>query len=294
MKIISISKKKFEELEHIILSKDVFNTEAKIYDFNYKGEDKILKSLYTLNGHIFANKLYTLEMLDNNKEYLPSSFYIPDYLCTVENKVIGFTVPKIDGINLSLILKDKNIHCKDQIYYLKKIGDILNQLHNIRKYTPLKDLYINDLHESNFIIDDYNRELKVIDLDSCKIGSNKPFAARFLTPFSIINGVNKYKINEDQHSNGYMVADSNTDLYCYNMIILNYLYGNHLGNFNIDNFYDYLNYLESIGVNKELINCFNKLLTDSKNENPVNYLDSLTVEQVARSKEFVYNYVKRR
>ena len=45
MKIISISKKKFEELEHIILSKDVFNTEAKIYDFNYKGEDKILKSL---------------------------------------------------------------------------------------------------------------------------------------------------------------------------------------------------------------------------------------------------------
>ena len=151
----------------------------KIFDFDYRGNKKILKTLYTLNGHTFANKLYTLEMLDSNKEYLPSNFYIPDYLCTVDSKVIGFTVPKIEGINLTDILKSKQIDYKEQIYYLKKIGEILNQLHNIRKYTNLTDIYINDLHDSNFIVDNNNRELKVIDLDSCKICSNEPFPADF-------------------------------------------------------------------------------------------------------------------
>ena len=51
-------------------------------------------------------------MLDSNKEYLPSSFYIPDYLCTVEGKIIGFTVPKVEGVNLSTILNDSSINYK--------------------------------------------------------------------------------------------------------------------------------------------------------------------------------------
>lgn len=292
MKIISISKKKFEELERLSLSREIFNTEGTMYDFDYRGNKKILKTLYTLNGYTFANKLYTIEMLDSNKEYLPSSFYIPDYLCTVEGKVIGFTIPKIEGTNLSTILTSKDINYKEQIYYLKKIGEILTQLHNIRKYTPLKDIYINDLHDSNFIVDNNNRELKVIDLDSCKIGSNEPFAARFLTPVSMICGVEKYKVNEDKHSNGYIVPNSDSDIYCYCMIILNYLYGNKVNNIGIENFYEYLNYLEAIGVNKELIDIFGNLFTNCKNENPVNYLDSLTSEQICRAKKLVYDKAK--
>ena len=294
MKIITLSKKRFEELEKIRLSKEIFNTEAAIYDFNYRGENKILKSLYTLNGPTFANKLYTIEMLDSNKEYLPTSFYIPDYLCTLEGKVIGYTVPKVEGTNLSTVLRDENINYKEQIYYLRKIGEILNQLHNIRKYTPLKEIYINDLHDSNFIVDEKNRELKVIDLDSCKIGSNEPFAARFLTPISMIKGIDKYKVNEDLNSNGYIVPNSDSDLYCYSMIILNYLFGDKINNIGIENFYEYLNYLETIGINKELIEIFSRLLVDNcNNKNPVNHLDSLTSEQIYRSKKTVYEKTKK-
>ena len=269
MKVISISKKKFQELKKIELSREVFNTEGIIYDFEYRGEKKILKTLYTLNGFTFANKLYTIEMLDSNKEYLPSSFYIPDYLCTVEGKIIGFTVPKV--------------------------GKILNQLHNIRKYTPLNSFYINDLHESNFIVDNNNRELKVIDLDSCKICSNEPFAARFLTEKSMVSEVEKYKVNNDPHSNGYISPNSDSDLYCYSMIILNYLYGGKISSISIENFYEYLNYLKTIGVNRELIDIFSKLLVGNcRNENPINYLDSLTGEQICRAKKLVYEKTKDR
>ena len=286
MKIINISKKKFQELKKVNLSREIFNLEGVIYDFNYRGNPKILKTLYHLNGPVFANKLYTLEMLDSNKEYLPSSFYIPDSLCTVDSKVIGFTVPKIEGTTLSTILGSKEVSYKEQIYYLKKIGEILNQLHYIRKNTPLKDIYINDLHDSNFIVDNKNRELKVIDLDSCKIGNNKPFASRFLTSAAVINGIEKYKLNRDVNSNGHMIADSNTDLYCYCITILNYLYGfriESIGSIRIEKFFEYLNYLEDIGVNKELINIFSRLVTNCKNENPLNYLDSLTNEQICRA-----------
>lgn len=292
MKIISISKKKFEELEQLKLSREIFNTEGTIYDFNYRGNKKVLKTLYTLNGYTFANKLYTIEMLDSNKEYLPSSFFIPDSLCTVSGKVVGFTVPKIEGTNLSTILNDKNIDYKQQLYYLKKIGEILNQLHNIRKYTTLKDIYINDLHDSNFIVDNNNKELKVIDLDSCKIGSNEPFAARFLTPFSMINGIEKYKLNKDENSNGFIIPNSDSDLYCYSIIILNYLYGNKIGSIGIEKFYEYLNYLEYIGIDKNLITIFSKLVANCKNENPLHYLDTLTQTQICRAKEVVYAKVK--
>lgn len=209
----------------------------------------------------------------------------------IKGKIIGFTVPKIEGTNLSTILNDSSINYKEQIYYLKKIGEILNQLHNIRKYTPLNSFYINDLHESNFIVDNNNRELKVIDLDSCKICSNEPFAARFLTPVSMVSEVDKYKINNDPHSNGYIVP--NSDLYCYSMIILNYLYGGKISNIGIENYYEYLNYLETIGVNKGLIDIFSKLLVaNCKNENPLNYLDSLNSEQICRSKKLVYEKTK--
>lgn len=63
---------------------------------------------------------------------------------------------------------------------------------NIRKYTELKDFYIGDIHEDNFLVDTEKQEIFVADLDSCKIAD--------------------YKVTEE------------TDIYCYIIMILNYLY----------------------------------------------------------------------
>ncbi|MBR6690599.1 MAG: hypothetical protein IKL65_04650 [Bacilli bacterium] len=78
------------------------------------------------------------------------------------------------------------------------------------------------------------------------------------------------------------------------MIILNYLYGDKINRISLEEFYEYLNYLEFIGVNKDLITIFSKLfVTNCKNENPLNYLDSLSFEQICRSKKLVYDIVKK-
>ncbi len=295
MNVISISSKKFSSLTPLKLSKEIFNTEGNIYEFEYRGQPKILKYLHHLNGPIFASKLYTVEMLDSNSEYLPESFYCPDYLFAIGSTVSGFTVPWAKGINLSTFLNDKHVDLKEQVYYLKKVGELLQQLQAIRKYTPLKTLYLNDLHESNFIVNTDNKQLYVVDLDSCKIGSNLSFPARYLTPSSLLNEVHgKYKINDDNSIPGYVMADENSDLYCYNIMILNYLYGNNVNSMNSSEFYEYLNYLNKIGVNGSLLNSFSAIIVNKDNENPVNYLDYLTTEQIYRAKSIVYKKTKNR
>lgn len=290
MKVIRLSKKAFNNLDLLDIPREILNTEGKVYNFLYRKEPKVFKQLYHQQGLIFASKLYTLEMLDNNREFLPENFYIPDYLVTVGDTIEGFTVPYSEGINLALILKSK-MNCKEHIYYLKKVGDILEQMNNIRTYTPLTDFYLNDLHEGNFIVNPKKREINVVDLDSCKIGDNMVFASHYLTPLSLLNNINKYHVISEEKNNyhtGYVYPDENSDLYCYSMMILNYLYGSNVNNLKLEEYYEYLNYLEYIGVNRDLISIFEKLLVNASNENPVDYLNSLNEEQIYRSRKSVY------
>lgn len=293
MNVISISKKKFAELMPLTLAKEVMNAESTIYDFQYRGEHKILKELRNLSGSIFATKLYTIEMLDTYREYLPESFYIPDNLVSINQTISGFTVPLAEGENLASVLVDPNVSIKEQVYYLKQIGGILDQLKMIRKYTPVKDLYLNDLHESNFIANSKNKAIRVVDLDGCKIGGNLALTSRYLSPLALLNEVRgKYQLNTNPDSPGYIVADENSDLYCYNMMILNYLYGSNVNNMDIADFYDYLTYLSDIGMEPDLINSFRMLLHSCNNRNPAPELDSITKEQFLLAKKKVYRQAR--
>ena len=95
MKVITLSKKALEKLKQVELGHEITNTEGKMFDFEYRGQKKVIKSLFHQEGERFANKLYTLEMLDTNKGYLPHSFCIPDSLISASGHIIGFTVPRI-------------------------------------------------------------------------------------------------------------------------------------------------------------------------------------------------------
>ena len=45
MKVINISKRKFKDLNPLFLHKEIINTEAVMYDFSYKNEEKVLAKL---------------------------------------------------------------------------------------------------------------------------------------------------------------------------------------------------------------------------------------------------------
>lgn len=293
MNVINLSKNAIRELKYLPLSQHTINTEATIYKMKYQNQDKILKSLYFLNGERFANKLYTVEMLNYYKDILPTSFCIPDNIVTQDNKIIGFTLPYIEGKNLADILKEPQENYPDKLESLKKIGELLDQLNGIRKYSELKDLYINDLHESNFLISK-NDSIKVIDLDSCKIKNNKPAPARFLRPNTLFaTAKEKYNITSLNTDDEYVTPSNDTELYCYNMMILNCLYGKNVNSMKVVDYYNYLSYLSYLKIDNNLLNSFQRLLTNCENTNPYPYLESLTQEQIYRSNYKVYKYNKK-
>lgn len=279
MQIINMSKTKLNSLEPLILPKNVTSTECELFKYPYYGKEKLLKKLHRTDGIIFANKLYTIEALNANKDSMPSNFVLPESLVSINKKIEAFTMKYIKGINLSVILNNPDITYEEKIHYLKSIGRILEQMQNIRKYTNLNNFYLGD---NNFLVERDKQEIYIVDLDSCKIAGNKSFPGRYLTNSSLIKYNNtKYQTLSQTDDLADYKIDENTDIYCYIIIILNYLYDGRVDRLSLDKFYDFINYLEDIKVNIELIECFNKIVVGGNNINPCNYLDTLTPKQVA-------------
>lgn len=282
MQIINMSKTKLNSLEPLILPKNVTSTECELFKYPYYGKEKLLKKLHRTDGIIFANKLYTIGALNANKDSMPSNFVLPESLVSINKKIEAFTMKYIKGINLSVILNNPDITYEEKIHYLKSIGRILEQIQNIRKYTNLNNFYLGDIHEDNFLVERDKQEIYIVDLDSCKIAGNKSFPGRYLTNSSLIKYNNtKYQTLSQTDDLADYKIDENTDIYCYIIMILNYLYDGRVDRLSLDKFYDFINYLEDIKVNIELIECFNKIVVGGNNINPCNYLDTLTPKQVA-------------
>lgn len=293
MKVINISKRKYRELQRLQLEQGVCNSESIVYDFFFRGVHKILKELKEKGGEYYANKLYTVQLLDYYKEYAPEELVFPDSLGSVGGETIGFTIPYVEGINLVSILSSFKVDVKEQIYYLRKIGKLLEQLKYIRQCTPLKDFYLNDLHESNFIVNPACQSLRVIDLDSCKIGNNGVYPSRYASPYSLLQYVPlKYPVNESGRCGGFVLPNDDSEIYCYVMTILNYFFGGNIFRLNYSTFYEYLNYLEMLGIDKELLDVFGRIVDSGPNINPEPYLETLTSEQVYRAREKVYTLTK--
>lgn len=286
MEIINISRKKLDSLPPLVLPDDIISTECEL--FRYK--NKVLKKLFNYNGLSFANKLFTIEALNAYRDLMPSNFIIPEALVSIGKQIEAFTMPYVEGINLSIILRDGNVSTEEQIYYIKKIGYILEQMKSIRKYSPLTDFYINDLHEANFMVKPENRELFALDLDSLKIAGNKTFPARYLGRGSslLATAIKKYEVDSSSELGAYVVANENSDLYCYYIVILNYLYGEKINGMTALEFYEYINYLDYLKINSNLLKILESVVSYDRNENPVNYLDSLSSEQIYRARKKVY------
>ena len=309
METISITKKRFDSLEKYDLPNYVYNTEGSIYILPIKNrwatDYKLLKKLYYNSGSVFGNKLQTINALIDNHELLDiPEIVFPEKIAIVSGEIVGFTMPLIDSINLLSALKSKEIDNTTKIDYLKQIGSILEKMKLRRDYTEIKDFYINDLHESNFIVDKQN-QVKVIDIDSCKINNNGIFNSKYLSSKSFIKEVYKYQKNNITNTSNYpdnyqkyytdrsgaFIPDENTDIFCYIMVILNFLYGDNIQNFSLEDFYNYLDYLQHIGISKELLSYFEKVVTCSENENPYELLDNL-IPYIGRTNYHVYKYYK--
>ena len=292
MQTMSISNKKFKELQELPLGSTIQHKEGNIYLIKDKNKwncsYKVVKKFYDNKSPIFGNKLLTINNLENSKIDIPE-LVLPQKLVVNNDRLIVYTMDYIEGNNLKELIDDKKYDNLEMIRHLKEIGVILEKINKLNKYKTC-NFHLNDIHEANFVVDK-EKHIRVVDIDSCKIGNNIPVCAKYLTPFSQIDELpEKYKKCADTRI-GYIVPDMNTDLYCYNIMILNYLYKDNIQKLDIAEFYSYLNYLNSIGFPYELLDCFSVLYQYNNNVNPYELLE-LIPKDMGRAHHKVYELVK--
>ncbi len=284
MDIINMSSKQITS--NITL--DSYNTSGYLKIVNYFNRKMVLKKIDPIRCDEVISKVL---FLNRYKNLMPSNFVIPEFLVLLDNKDLYMAIDYINGNNIGDVLKDKNINIRDKKIYLSYIGNTLEEMRHMRENPLLSDFCLGDLHEDNFIVS--NKKLYTIDLDDAKIDSISPIAS-YLQVGSLFSYLHTDKyIIEDY--NPYFVkykVDYNTDMYCYIMVILNFLYGDNVNNMNINDFYCYLDYLDRLGIDGSLLKCFNSIYSSDDNINPMNYIDSLTSNQIYRAKKIVYKYNK--
>ena len=287
MEVSVLSKKVYKGLQEIKLPQEIKNQEAKVYLIPNKDKwdtnQKLLKKLNENKGFDFGNKLLTVNALIDNKDIINiEELILPEKLAVYNKEIIGFIMPYIKNINFQMLLKSNSFDNETKKRLLIEIGDILEKMNDRRKNKKLKDFYLNDIHEANFIYNVETKHLNVVDLDSCSIAKNNPMIAKYLTPYSqVIDYPFKYEVNKNNSDftyNSYIKPSDNTEYYCYNMILLNYLYQDRAYDMDSNDFYLYMNYLDSIGFPKELLDVISYMYSPVDNQNIRPYLDKLPTD----------------
>ncbi len=284
MQIYDISKKEFKNL--VRFETNNISTEAQLFIFDkhnkwYK-EKNLFKKFYITDGESFSNKLYTINNLIDLRQSLPATeLVLPNSLISINHQIHGFSLPIIENANAYIeIQKDFNISLEEKINFLKKYVYILEKVHNYPKF------YIGDIHEGNFLVGS-NGNINIIDLDSSKIGHNNPFPSKYLTTNKeIINLPKKYTL----HDNCLYNINKNTDIFCFIIMLLNTISGINVNRLTIEEFYEYLAYLKSIGYDSEIIKQLGLIYTNEENYFEKELLDYIPNNY--RSSYKVFNYIK--
>lgn len=274
MNVMNISERKFNNLERFVLPIGVFNNESELFyiDEKNKWEKRrfLLKKLNNDFGIILSNKLFTVNELITNKDIIDiPELVIPDKLVSVHGKIVGFTIPLVNGNNFGEVLSDDSISVSDKIKYFKEIGYILE---NMKYYTPLNDFYLNDIHENNFVLNNDTGKINVVDMDSCKINNNMTMVSLRLSPFSNIYDFNKYE-KEESMCGGCYKPSYNTEMYSYIIMLLRFISNYRINEMDVSSYYAYMEYLHKLGISYELIDILASIYSEKDNVNPYLLLD---------------------
>lgn len=280
MNVMNISERKFNNLERFVLPNGVFNNESELFyiDEKNKWEKRrfLLKKLNNDFGIILSNKLFTVNELITNKDIIGiSELVIPDKLVSVHGKIVGFTIPLVNGNNFGEVLSDDSISISDKIKYFKEIGYILENMKYVRQYTLLNDFYLNDIHENNFVLNNDTGKINVVDMDSCKINNNMTMVSLRLSPFSNIYSVNKYE-KEESMCGGCYKPSYNTEMYSYIIMFLRFISNYRINEMDVSSYYAYMEYLHKLGISYELIDILASIYSEKDNVNPYLLLDEFT------------------
>lgn len=249
---------------------DGFNSESLIYFYNRY----IIK---WFNESV--NKLEKKELLlrfDGVRKQIQINLpeiVLPQALVYYDDLFAGYQMEFIYGKSLNNILEDESLSFEFKRNVLIELGKFLERMDNVRKNVlPLRNLFINDLHGDNVMVMP-DGQIKLLEVDSMKFNNSYNFAAYYLNQLYYSK---MYKLR-DKYDQGLesILANRESDLYCYIMIVLNFICGKSMHYLRYENYEFYLKEMVSLGLPKELYETFMGVYSDTVNENPYKLLYKL-------------------
>lgn len=257
------------ELERIVEA-----NEANIY----RWYDFAVKILHITYGPVFNNKMFVLSSLFKYRELIDiPELILPDALASRKGKIKGYLSEFVEGPTLEVILLNPNIDITIKIECIKKVGLILQKMHERRKIKELKDFYINDLHSGNLIIEKRTGNVRVGDMDAAHISGNRYCRSKYIIFNDNLQTLpEKYRPKPESSYSKDLIADENTEYYCYTIILLSALtMGPPIYSWSIKSFYDFLEHMAGLGASKNLLDILAKIYTNEDNEDFTPFLDEV-------------------
>ena len=283
MHIINLKMRDLRKLRELYIEPGVLNTEASMLVLKRKSfpdkVERVFKFLdlqikyaeYMDDPDLFNKKIFTVTTLNNPNGYSDiEELVIPDSIVYVDGYMSGFAMPLIaNHKNLGAIINNDEIPLKDKIPYLEQMGNIIDKVQRVESNYRMQ---FGDLNEFNFIIDEDDK-VKAIDLDSAYLGVGEPLSmAYYLLKNKYIASIpDKYRST----SKGIIIPSDDTDLYCYNMILLNALAKENIYKKDITTYYQYLSYIKELGMPDELLESLGNIYIPKHNLNPRGSLEDI-------------------
>lgn len=251
-------------------------------DFFYKPNDKtkLLKIYKRFSDNELELRLKSILDLDENRDQISvPGLILPNEICFDHDRFQGPVFPIKPGNNASVYLHSDAYPIKVKIEILKQIGTILD---GIAKCSPSLNLAFSDVHADNFLVDGaYSGSIEhmttyAIDTDGMRIKAN-PSAPNFRLKNRAIMTISKYETYKDNRGIARIMPSKETDTYCFIMMVLDIISGNTMELLSVDEFKKYLDYLDGLGFNSNLLASFASVYeTDKANISPLPYLNYLS------------------
>ena len=291
MEEVYLRTRDYDHLEEIILPSSSWHSEAYFYK-NPKDPNEIYKIYHNYTDPKYMNsKIIALSNLERfDKETKIPNIVYPSKALFIAKTFRGIALPKIDGTNASIVLDARYVPLSNKILILKQIGTILS---NIRKYAKDKNAAYADVHGDNFMVEGINylnyQDTSTINTVGIDSESMKLYDSPGITNFYLYNNGNIYDIDKyEANIQGITLPDSNTDIYCFIMMILKLISGEEdIYLFPVEDYYRYLDYLDKLGFDSHLLESFASVYQNDKdNIDPLPYLDQLTASKKTTYEEF--------
>ena len=281
MNIIELSKDEFNHLEPFNLIEGILEKESDMY-YSPNSQNEIIKVYKN-----YQNKKYIdekMETIDNLIKYTTEldfpELLVPNGILKVDGNIMGPIYPRIHGYTSRIYFYTFYCPTKVKIEILRKIGLLLEKIKNTN---PKYNAAFSDVHVDNFMIPGFpsnnvekspNFNIIACDTDSMKIYNSPGITGYYLFDSDKMSYYEKYPLD----SEGFVKASSNTDIFCYIMMILDLISkSEYVYCLNEDEYYRYLDYLDKLGFDSSLLESFASVYEDDiDNISPLPYLNSLT------------------